>query len=182
MSRTLYGAVAGVLVGLGEDTLLTTRQTEIQVTFAGVEGDRHAGITRLSDGRTPHYPRGTEIRNSRQVSIVSVEELGVIAADLGVAEVLPEWLGANIVLRDIPSLTDLPPSTRLYFPEDATLVVEGENLPCPAPGKVMQDSHPDVPNLSARFVKAALHRRGIVAWVERPGIIRVGDRIQVEIP
>jgi hypothetical protein len=47
--------------------------SEARVTMEGFEGDRHAGMTMLANGHTPMYRRGTVIRNSRQVSLVSVE-------------------------------------------------------------------------------------------------------------
>jgi hypothetical protein len=59
----LTGQVLGVYLGQDAHSLVTTRQPQVKVSWAGFEGDKHAGITRLSDGRTPHYPRGTEIRN-----------------------------------------------------------------------------------------------------------------------
>jgi hypothetical protein len=177
----LSGLVTGVFLGLDATSLVTTRQREALVTFEGFAGYRHSGLTRPSDGRTPHYPRGTEIRNSRQVSIVSAEELAEIAAAMEIPAILPEWLGANLITIGIPHLTQLPPSTRLFFSGGAVLVVEGENLPCIAPGKVIESQHPDVPGLAARFVKAAQGRRGIVAWVEKAGAIRDGDEVRAEI-
>ena len=53
------------------------------------------------------YLRGTEILNRRQITIVSVEELDRIAEELGVESVLPEWLGANILVKGFPELTKL---------------------------------------------------------------------------
>ncbi len=157
------------------------RRPRVRVTLEGFEGDRHAGLTRLSDARTPHYPRGTEIRNSRQVSIVSAEELSAIAVDMGLPELRPEWLGANLVLGGIPDLTHLPPSTRLLFPHDTVLVVEGENLPCTLPGQVLQDRYPHIPGLVTAFPKEAIHRRGVLGWVERSGFICEGDPVTVRI-
>ena len=182
MKGKLEGHVAGVMVGLEAGSLVTTRKAEVRVTLEGFEGDRHAGLTRLSDSRTPHYPRGTVIRNSRQVTIVSAEELAEVAAAMGLPALPPEWLGANLCLRGVPALTHLPPSARLYFPGDAVLAVEGENLPCRLPGEVIQSRHPDLPGLATAFPKAALHKRGLVAWVERPGTIREGDTARIEVP
>ena len=182
MTLQLRGRVAATLVGLDARSLVTTRQPEARVTFEGFAGDRHAGLTRPSDSRTPHYPRGTEIRNSRQVSLVSSEELAVIAALLGIPLVLPEWLGANILVAGIPHLTQIPPSTRLFFAGGAVLVVDSENRPCIAPGKVIEAQHSRLPGIAARFVASAQGRRGIVAWVERPGAIREGDEMRAEVP
>ncbi|MDH7489641.1 MAG: MOSC domain-containing protein [Anaerolineae bacterium] len=174
--------VAGVYLGLDPHSPVTTRADEARVTWEGFAGDRHAGLTRPSDGRTPHYPRGTEIRNSRQVSIVSAEELAEIAAAMGLESILPEWLGANLLLTGVPRLTRLPAGVRLFFSGGAVLVSEGENLPCIAPGRVIHAHHPHIPGLAPLFVRAAWGRRGIVAWVEKPGLIRVGDDVRLLQP
>ena len=61
------------------------------------------------------YPRGTEILNRRQITIVSVEELERIAEELGVVSVLPEWLGANLLLKGFSELTNSPWAHESYF-------------------------------------------------------------------
>jgi hypothetical protein len=189
MKSEVQGVATQVLVGLNpgavEDdplALVTTPRPQVRVTLEGFEGDKHAGLTYLSGSRTPHYPRGTVIRNTRQVSLVSLEELELVAAALGVPALWPEWLGANLAVHGIPDLTCLPPSTRLFFPQGAVLVVEGENKPCVYPGKVIQAQYPDAPGQANRFPKAAIARRGLVAWVERPGVIAAGDSVQAHIP
>jgi len=177
-SKEMIGRAAGVYLGLEAKSLVTTRQDQVQVVFEGFAGDKHAGFTRPADSRTPQYPRGAPIRNERQVSIVSVEELRQIAAALGLPEILPEWLGANLALEGIPNLTQLPPGTRLYFPQQAALVVTAENRPCSGPGRVLQERY-QRPGLESAFPKAAMHRRGLVAVVERPGVIGAGDAVTV---
>jgi MOSC domain-containing protein YiiM len=155
---------------------------EAKVSFEGFVGDRHAGLTRPADVRTPWFPKGTLVRNTRQLSIVSTEELALIAAALGLPQVLSAWLGANLELAGVPRLTQLPPGTRLFFPEDATLVVEGENEPCRKAGRALEAHHPEKTGLASRFVKAAHHQRGLVGWVERPGLIRPGDKVRLVLP
>jgi MOSC domain-containing protein YiiM len=182
MTRTITGYVEAVLIAPDRDSLLAVRQPEVRVTFEGFEGDRHAGLTRPSGSRTSYYPRGVEIRNSRQVSILSEEELAEVAAALGIPQLKPEWLGANLLLSGIPSLTLLPPGTRLHFPQDAALVVAGENSPCTDTGQAIQDQNPTVRGVTTRFPQVAVHKRGIVAWVERPGKIAHGDSVRVEVP
>jgi MOSC domain-containing protein YiiM len=182
MKRTIIGRVQAVLVAPNKDTIVAERQPTIRLTMAGVEGDRHAGLTMPSGGRTPYYPRGTEIRNSRQVSLVSVEELDEVAAAMHLPAIEPEWLGANVLVEGIPALSILPPSTRLFFESGAVLVVEGENGPCTIAGAAIQAAFPDVEGLTQLFPKAAIHKRGIVAWVERPGAIVQGDSVQADIP
>jgi hypothetical protein len=180
-TRTILANVQGVYIGREEETFVTTPQDEVRVSFAGFEGDKHASLTMRSNSRTPFYPRNTMIRNSRQVTILSVEELAEIAARLGVPDIKAEWLGANLLVKGIPGLTFLPPGTRFFFPERAVLVVQAENNPCSGPGKVIQQHYPGISNLADAFVKTALHRRGVVAWVERPGSILQGDEVRVDL-
>ncbi len=177
----LNGIVAAVLIATDPRTLVSTRLLEAQVTFAGFDGDKHSGLTRPSDSRTPYYPRGTEIRNDRQASIISAEEMRQVAAALDVPEVLPEWLGANLLLSGVPSLSTLPPRTRLVFSDGVVLRVEEENHPCSGPAKVLAERYAR-PALASQFQKAAYHLRGLVASVERPGAIRPGDSVLVEVP
>ncbi|MDD5371672.1 MAG: hypothetical protein PHQ40_21535 [Anaerolineaceae bacterium] len=178
----LEGSVEGVyIVPPAEPTLASSPVPEIQVTLEGFTGDRHAGFTLQSDSRTPFYPRGTQIRNSRQVSLVSAEELEEVARSLGVALVQAEWLGANLLLRGIPQLTQLPPGTRIFFPGDTVLWVTGENHPCLGPGKLIQAQYPSEANLASRFVRDAMGKRGLVACVERAGSIHMGDQAKVEL-
>jgi MOSC domain-containing protein YiiM len=125
------------------------------------------------------YPRGTEIRNRRQISIVSVEECDQIAQLLGLDMLLPEWLGANLLVSGLPHLTQLPAGSRLLLPDGTGLVCEGENAPCRHPGDVIQTLYPDLPRLSQRFVSVAKKRRGIVCSVERPGPIMTGDDVRI---
>lgn len=182
MKRSITGTVEAVLFVPHGSEITAVRRASIEVTLEGVVGDRHAGLTLESGSRYPHYPRGTVIRNTRQVSLVSVEELAEVAAALGVPEVTAESLGANLLLGDIPALTRLPPGTRLYFPGDVTLVVEGENHPCTVAGSAVQRDYPDVERLTTRFPDAALGKRGVVAWVERTGRITAGDNVRVDVP
>jgi hypothetical protein len=182
MNKKLTGIVTHVMIGCDEDTLETQKLSGVQVTFEGFVGDRHAGLTRLSDVRVPHYQRGTVIRNTRQVSMLSLEEMADIAAALQLPEVLPMWLGGNLAFRGIPNLTILPPSTRMFFPDDAVLVIDAENMPCTGPAQVIQQHYPDIPKLVQRFPKAAMHKRGLVGWVERTGYIKEGDTVRVILP
>jgi hypothetical protein len=152
----------------------------LNLRFEGIVGDFHGGLTRKSDVRTlKQYPRNTDIRNVRQVTIVSEEELSNIAAAMGIPEAKAEWLGANLVASGIPDLTLLTPSTRMQFPSGATLVVDMENHPCRQVADVISRHYPDQ---IVGFVKGAWNKRGLTAWVEREGVINVGDDIVVWIP
>ena len=177
----LSGETTTLFIGNDPNSLITTPQEIVQADFTGFLGDRHAGMTQKSDAHTSLYPRGTEIRNSRQVSLVSLEELSEVSVRLGVPNILPEWLGANIAVRGVPNFSLLPPNTRLFFAGGAVLVVQAENLPCKNPGKVIQDQY-EREGLQELFPKAAVHLRGLVACVEKPGSIQRGETFQVEVP
>jgi MOSC domain-containing protein YiiM len=172
--------IAEILIARGEG-FVTEVTGEVMLLFGGFAGDRHFGLTRPSCSRTPWHPRGTAIANTRQISIVSEEECGVVAAEMGIARIYPSWLGANLATKNIPDLSGLPPSTRMVFPSGATLFITEENVPCRYPGKVIAQEYGH-PELAGTFVKAALHRRGVLALVEREGLIKTDDRLKLIMP
>ena len=182
MRTELTGTVQALLLCLDPKSILSTRVHQVDAGFEGLAGDKHAGLTLLSDSRTPFYSRGSPIRNMRQVSIVSVEELAEVAQGMGLDGLQPEWLGANLALEGVPELTLLPPGTRIFFPHGAVLYLTGENLPCRNPGKVIQELFPDRPGLVDLFVSQATHKRGVVAVVEKPGLLVDGDPVQLMVP
>jgi hypothetical protein len=175
------GAVEKLLTCPRRETGLETVEVgEIRLLFSGIDGDCHGGLTRKSDSRMlKQFKRGTEVKNARQVSILSSEELAMIAAAMGLPAVRPEWVGANMVTSGIADLTLLPPSTRLQFPSGATIVVDIENLPCRYPAAVIESLHPEQ---TVGFVAAARNKRGIVGWVEAEGIVKAGDAITIWLP
>ncbi|MEH6361834.1 MAG: MOSC domain-containing protein [Amylibacter sp.] len=153
---------------------------EVEATFAGVDGEDHGGLTRPSCSRVrSQYPLDTEIRNVRQFSVVSAEELAAIAAEIGVAQFDPTWIGASLVIEGIPDFTHVPPSSRLQTQDGTTLVVDMENRPCVLPAPVINE---DAPGSGKAFKPAAKGRRGVTAWVEREGPLRVGDELRLHIP
>ena len=181
--RKLQGRVAGVLVAPGDD-FVTRRTTRLDLSFAGIAGDYHAGHTRRSGGREPWYRRGTEIRNERQLSLVAPDELAAIAARMQLAELKPQWIGANLVIEGVKRLSMLPSGTMMFFSNGAVLKVDGQNAPCRIAGRSIADharmADPDVASLL--FPKVARRFRGLVAWVEKPGRIEAGEEVSVRIP
>ena len=152
----------------------------VYLGYEGIPGDTHSGLTRAACSRFPYlYKKGVEIRNTRQLTIVSSEELAEIGEGLELDHLPAGWLGANIELSGIPSLTLLPPSSRLVFSSKATIVVDIENRPCVYPAKIIDSYHP---GKGRKFIKAAKHKRGITAWVEREGLIEPGDSVEVFFP
>lgn len=173
----------GALIGLGiadRPGEFVTRPVErLTLTWGGIEGDRHFGLTMRSGVRQKHVPKGTELRNARQLSVVSEEELAEVAAAGGVPRLDFGWLGANLCTRGVPALTALPPSTRLVFPSGAVIAVDLDNRPCSGPGKVAAARLGAGSGFAERFVAAATGRRGLVGWVERPGALALGDAFSV---
>lgn len=174
--------VTGLGIADAPNSFVTRAVPRLQLTFGGIEGDRHFGMTMKAGVRQQHHPRGAELRNSRQLSIVSDEELAQVAAALAIPRLIFQWLGGNLCLQGLASLTAVAPSTRLLFPSGACLVVDCENLPCRGPGRIVQSQFAEPLDLAVRFVKAAHHRRGLVAWVERPGLIEEGNAVEVIAP
>ena len=163
-----------------EKSLEKAEVAHLELLFSGIRGDFHAGLTRKSDVRTiKQHPRATDIRNVRQLTLVSEEELIDIAKLMGIPEMKAEWLGANVVTSGIPDLTMLPPSTRMQFPSGATIVIDMENFPCRQVADVVAQHYPEP---KAGLVASAIHKRGLTAWVEREGPITAGDEIILWVP
>jgi hypothetical protein len=181
-STILHGTVNRLFIGNTPGSIVATRVPAITLTLDGIDGDRHQRPTMKADPALTSYPEGTEVRNTRQVTIIADEELRHIAATLDIPALDADWLGVNMVLAGVPAVTLLPPGSRLYFADGTGLVVQGENMPCTGPGKVIEANHPGRKGIASRFPKAALHRRGLLAWVEHPGRIAEGDAVRVEFP
>lgn len=169
MTQRTEPAVAGVATG------------SLDLTFDGLPaGLPNAGRTRPSCSRvTTQHPKGTEIANTRQLSIVSAEEMAQIADAIGLDDIDPTWMGASIVVEGIPDFTHIPPSARLQAENGTTLVVDMLNQPCHQPGLSIERAHP---GHGRAFKRAAEGRRGVTAWVERPGTLAVGDILRLHIP
>jgi len=154
--------------------------TEMALSFAGLEGEVHGGLTRASCSRvTAQYPKGTKIRNVRQLTIVSAEEMAAVAQAMGLASFDYAWAGASVVLEGIPDLTHLPPSSRLQGPDGMTLVVDMLNEPCQQVDVTIAKAGHDA---AKGFRAAARGRRGVTAWVEREGLLRLGDVLRLHVP
>lgn len=161
-----------VFLGVVPDRRVSLRSMGIErvrAGFEGFEGECHGGLTRRSCSRvSQQYPKGTTIRNARQISILSREEIAATAAAIDLSELDPRLLGANLVLEGLPELTLLPPSSRLIFESGASLVIDMENGPCVFPAKEIEAEHP---GHGTRWKSAAMGRRGVTAWVEAEGEI-----------
>jgi hypothetical protein len=179
-ARTIEARIEGLYWAPGSDFVSTPRDP-LPLTYGGIPGDNHFGRLRKSGAREPWYPRGTEMINERQLSILSSHELDEVAGALGLSQLAPEWIGGNIVLSGIPNLSHLPPRTLLMFESGATVRIDGDNGPCRHAGRAIVRHVPDRPDLEFGFVKAAKYKRGLVGWVEREGELRVGEIVRVRI-
>ncbi len=163
-----------------EASLRSEPLEEVFASFAGVDGEDHGGETRPSCSRViSQHPRGTTIRNVRQFAIVSAEEMAEVTAQMGVDHFDPTWVGASMVIEGLPDFTHVPPSSRLQSEAGTTLVVDMENRPCHLPAKVIDE---DAPGHGKAFKAAAKGKRGVTAWVEREGSLKLGDMLTLHVP
>ena len=114
---------------------------------------------------------------------MAADELAMAARDMGIERIEPGWIGANLVIEGIPLLSMLPPRTQLFFEGGVTLRIDGDNAPCRIAGAQIARSFPDMDEtrLALSFVSAAKRRRGVVAWVEKPGVISAGEAVTARI-
>jgi hypothetical protein len=182
-ARKLTARLAGLYAALKGD-FQTEPVEELMLGFDGIERDFHAGQTRRSGSREPWYPRGTEIRNERQLSIVAADELAAVAERMGLTELKPEWIGANLVIEGLPKLSMLPAGTLLFFKGGATLKIDGQNKPCRFAGRSIAENAgmADVEAGALAFPQSAKRLRGLVGWVEKPGRVVPGEEISVRVP
>ncbi|WP_170351702.1 MOSC domain-containing protein [Ruegeria atlantica] len=181
MRKTEYSAQVVWLGHVPSGGSLRARPVDrLDLDFAGETGARHAGVNRASCMRMKNlYPEDTEIRNVRQLTILSSEELDEIASEMGLETLDPTYLGASMVLKGIPDFTHIPPSSRLQAPDGLTMTVDMENRPCIYPGKEIES---DIPGYGKTFKPAAKGRRGVTAWIERPGTLKLNDSVSLFVP
>ena len=187
-AKKVEGTDSRILAAKGKD-FVSQPVDRLALSYGGIEGDFHAGVTRKSGGREPWYPRGTDMRNERQLSIVSEEELFEIADGMAIDVLEPGWIGANLVLKDIPDLSYLPPRTILFFEGGVTLRIDGYNAPCRLAGGMVAkyvgvdaiDGDYSRTEMALSFTKAAEMKRGLVVWVEKKGSIQSGESVTARI-
>ncbi len=180
----IEGKIEMVLTTEVNSSMITHEVEDLIVDFDGWPNDRHSGHEKKAGGREKHYKTGTTIRNNRQWSAISLEELELIAQRMKIDVVKPEWIGANLVISGIPNFSSIRSLSHIFVnpeSEDApVLTVFEQNKPCHIAHKAILDSHDKEPQLN--FAKAAENIRGLVGWVDKPGIIRKGDRIKIRFP
>jgi hypothetical protein len=178
-ARTIEGRVEGVYAATGADFVTSAREA-LTLTYEGIPDDVHSGLYRKSGVREPWYPRGTPMRNERQLSILSAEEMAEISTTLGLEEMKPEWIGGNILIAGVPDLSLLPPRSILMFESGAAVRIDGDNGPCRTAGRSIAAAV-GRSELELGFVKAAKHQRGLVGWVECEGTVSPGDSVRIRV-
>lgn len=183
MTKRFSGTVTAVSAG-GNADLSKSSRDNIEVGFEGIVGDAHAGLFRTAHGGE-REPTGTVLRNDRHWSAVSVEELEEISRALNLEQMIePATVGANLCISGIEEFSLLPRGSRLKFPSGAALTVEEYNPPCMDMGEQLAARHQrrDGSKLGARdWLRPASGRRGVVGVVDVPGLIAVGDEVEVMV-
>ena len=191
--QKVYGVVKATLKAGGRD-FVSEGVDSLELSYDGIKGDFHHGLTRASGAREPWYQRGTMMRNERQISAVAEDELAQVAKIMDINKIEPGWIGANLVIEGIKNLSLLPSRTLLIFEGGVTLRVDGANGPCRFAGgsiathlnaldgnkdKQFEDENIDLTKseLALAFVPAAKLKRGLVLWVEREGVIEPGEKM-----
>lgn len=161
---------------------LTTREVDLlHFELHGIVNDRHIGFTKAAGGRdTQLYKRGIEIKNHRPWSGVSIEEMNQVAQNMGITELKPEWIGANLLFEGLNSFSQIPPLSRLVFEDGGpVLVIYEENAPCKYPQPHIEEH--TGPTMK-KFASAAKKQRGLVGWVEKAGIAKANQKVELWVP
>ncbi len=181
--KELVGLLVSVHTGNNED-LSKDEQASVKVELDGFLGDKHRSFERVA-WPGDKDPAATVLRNERQWSGVSVEELAIIGQKIEMKQPLTAaTLGANICVERIPDFSRLPTGTRLIFPSGAVLVVEECNPPCADMGAKIAAKYTTRSGERVAghlFASRAFGLRGVVGVVDVPGVIHAGDKVVVQV-
>ncbi|MBT4520076.1 MAG: molybdenum cofactor sulfurase, partial [Halieaceae bacterium] len=172
--KTIIGRVASVYVGSIEGDLAKQPCASLTAELDGFVGDRHRSISRQT-WAGDKQAEGTQRRNERHWSAVSVEELAAIEQHMDLNEPLKAAdLGANLCIEGVPQLSLLAMGTILKFSSGAELMVEEYNPPCLEMSKKLASLYTSSSGgaiANNAFSKAAKYSRGLVGVVEGAGLI-----------
>jgi MOSC domain-containing protein YiiM len=144
------------------------------IAGVGVAGDAHAGPLVQHRSRVAADPTQP---NLRQVHLIATELFEVLAA--AGHQVAPGDLGENVTTEGV-EVHDLSVGTVIRLGETALIAVTGLRNPCAQieafqPGLLKQVSYRDGTGMW-------VPRAGIMGVVVLGGVVRVGDRIEVQPP
>ncbi len=185
MSTSFKGFVKAAFLGIPGESLVKQERDSLQAEMDGFLGDRHAALQRKAWGAGDKQQKGTIRRNERQWSAISQAELESISQEMDLSEVITAGIiGANLCFAGLPSFSLIPKGSTFKFPSGAELLVEEYNPPCLDMGKELASKYltsSGKPIHDTAFAKAAQYSRGLVGVVEVPGLIKVGDEVEVFI-
>ena len=139
----------------------------------GVEGDAHSGTT---DQHRYHIRKFGQQPNLRQVHLIHAELLDDLRTKGHT--VLPGELGENISTRNV-ELLGLPTGTRLRIGAEAIIELTGLRNPC----RQIDEFQPGLlSHVVERRPDGIVRKGGVMSIVLRGGIVRAGDRIEIELP
>ena len=139
----------------------------------GVEGDSHAGTT---DQHLYHIRKFGQQPNLRQVHLIHAELLDEVGTKGHT--VRPGELGENISTRNV-DLLGLPTGTRLRIGTQAIIELTGLRNPC----RQIEAFQPGLlSHLIERRPTGTVRKGGVMSIVLSGGIVRPGDRIEIELP
>lgn len=173
------GIVLDVFVGI-PDSVQSIKKKKILLTWEGIVGDRHFGRTKIAGVRENYVPKGTEVMNQRQVSIISKDEIKQIAERMELDSMYPEDLGVNILIDNIKDFSRVPFGSIMQFEHCANILLTGDNFPCIYPGYEI-DARNGTSKFS-KFAKSAMHIRGQTGMCLRPGVIKPKSTFKIIIP
>lgn len=139
----------------------------------GVEGDVHCGKTVQHRSRTHIKPAQPNLRQVHLLHVELINELCSQGFNLS-----PGVMGENILTEGV-DLLSLPTDTRLKI-GDAILKLTGLRNPCVQLDQYQQGLMQAV--LEKDESGALVRKAGVMAVVERGGVIKVGDPINIELP
>lgn len=180
----LHGRIARVLNarGKGRFDFCSHSVEALDLDFEGIISNRHRGYTRRADARVPYLKRCTEMRNSRQLSVVSTEDCTELARRLELSSFDPAWIGANVVVEGFPYFSYLPRGAKLIFEGGAVLDNEDQNSPCVISGEAVARATAGRDDIKLQFTKVAKGLRGIIVTVEHPGVLVADSPITIRLP
>lgn len=180
-----------VTVGIITDTLLTppdatacvsVPQGYLTLTHDGIVGDAHFGpgavgkhddLLKVMGG----HPKGTPRRNNRQITMVGLMDLWVIAINMGLpgGEMPPGMMGENLRVEGVDSKFSFTPASYAIFyspdgePRGVTLSISGINRPCGGPHAAIARHFGRSFSPRQQFRRVAVGHRGLIAEVLTPG-------------
>ncbi|HIH11569.1 TPA: hypothetical protein HA241_05230 [Candidatus Woesearchaeota archaeon] len=199
------GTISGVYVSIHSthdykepDYVFTRPVDQLELTPAGIVGDRHYGHEAVAGGRDKKlYASGTVIRNYRQWSAVAAVDIQQIDRNLSLESRLTAAdLGANFQIDGLGSLSSIPagayvvvsPFATDFQPkrsEDVVLQVYAQMAPCRIAGAGLAQRF-GRSDLAAQFPATAMEQglnyRGIRGTVEKGGVIRPGYTLWLLTP